>query len=107
MEISIQAEDAGIFGKHGLFHDYLMRFEIRDLRKALIEIFQVLDISPTIFGAVFESTLNPETRRVGETQYASLENIHKVVDPLFLDGLKEELKEIDVHIPYDSDSCPV
>ena len=52
------------------------------------------DISPTIFGAVFESTLNPETRRSGGMHYTSIENIHKVIDPLFLDELKEEFKEI-------------
>ena len=52
------------------------------------------DISPTIFGAVFESTLNPETRRKGGMHYTSIENIHKVIDPLFLDGLKAELEEI-------------
>ena len=51
-------------------------------------------ISPTIFGAVFESTLNPETRRSGGMHYTSIENIHKVIDPLFLDALREELQEI-------------
>jgi hypothetical protein len=51
-------------------------------------------ISPTIFGAVFESTLNPETRRSGGMHYTSIENIHKVIDPLFLDELKEELGKI-------------
>ncbi len=51
-------------------------------------------ISPTIFGAVFESTLNPETRRSGGMHYTSIENIHKVIDPLFLDGLRTELEEI-------------
>lgn len=51
-------------------------------------------ISPTIFGAVFESTLNPETRRSGGMHYTSIENIHKVIDPLFLDDLKKELEEI-------------
>ena len=45
------------------------------------------DISPTIFGALFESTLNPETRRAGGMVYTSVENIHKVIDPLFLDDL--------------------
>ena len=45
------------------------------------------DISPTIFGALFESTLNPETRRAGGMVYTSVENIHKVLDPLFLDDL--------------------
>lgn len=145
----LYAEDAGIFGKHGMFHDYLKRFDTRDMRKALIELFQVLDqkpenrddyldddlaafpyvngglfadenieiprfteeiaqlllsnasedfdwsgISPTIFGAVFESTLNPETRRSGGMHYTSIENIHKVIDPLFLDALKAELEDI-------------
>lgn len=52
------------------------------------------DISPTIFGAVFESTLNPETRRSGGMHYTSVENIHKVIDPLFLNNLRAELSEI-------------
>ncbi len=51
-------------------------------------------ISPTIFGAVFESTLNPVTRRAGGMHYTSLENIHKVIDPLFLDELRNELQTI-------------
>ena len=51
-------------------------------------------ISPTIFGAVFESTLNPATRRAGGMHYTSIENIHKVIDPLFLDKLKKELADI-------------
>ena len=145
----LYAEDAGIFGKRSMFHDYLTRFEARDLRRALIDLFKVLDtkvenrdpymmeelsqfpyvngglfaneeieipilnetvkelllskasenfdwsdISPTIFGAVFESTLNPETRRSGGMHYTSIKNIHKVIDPLFFKELKEELEEI-------------
>lgn len=53
------------------------------------------DISPTIFGAAFESTLNPETRRSGGMHYTSIENIHKVIDPLFLNNLREELEAIE------------
>ena len=148
----LYAEDAGIFGHHGMFHDYLKGFDTRGLRKGLVDLFRVLDtklqdrdpylkddnpelaafpyvngglfsdenieippftdeirdlllekasenfnwseISPTIFGAVFESTLNPETRRSGGMHYTSIENIHKVIDPLFLDELKGELDEI-------------
>ena len=146
----LYAEDAHIFGENGhMFHDYMDQFETKDMRKALIELFKILDtpedkrdpydtsdlskfpyvngglfadenieipnftdeirnillakasegfdwsmISPTIFGAVFESTLNPETRRSGGMHYTSIENIHKVIDPLFLDDLKTELKEI-------------
>lgn len=144
----LYAEDAEIFGGHGKFHDYMQRHQT-DARRALIDLFQVLDtkpedrdpymdddlasfpyvngglfadehvviprldeaivdlilqrasadfdwssISPTIFGAVFESTLNPETRRSGGMHYTSIENIHKVIDPLFLDDLKAELAEI-------------
>lgn len=152
MVFCLYAEDAGIFGQHGMFHNYLEEFDARKMRKAMIELFQILDtkpedrdpylkddnpqlavfpyvngglfanedieippftdeirnlllekasadfdwseISPTIFGAVFESTLNPETRRSGGMHYTSIENIHKVIDPLFLDDLKNELKEI-------------
>lgn len=148
----LYAEDAGIFGRKNMFHDYLEQFKSRELRRVLIRLFRVLDtkekdrdpyladddpklaefpyvnggmfssedieippftdelrdlllrkasdefdwsnISPTIFGAVFESTLNPETRRQGGMHYTSVENIHKVIDPLFLNDLKDELNEI-------------
>ena len=63
------------------------------LRKAS-ENFNWSEISPTIFGAVFESTLNPETRRSGGMHYTSIENIHKVIDPLFLNELKDEFESI-------------
>lgn len=144
----LYAEDAGIFGSHMMFHDYLKNVPVNGFRKALIELFRILDtkvenrdkylaeenprlaafpyvngglfadetieipmfteeiktillnkasadfdwsdISPTIFGAVFENTLNPETRRSGGMHYTSIENIHKVIDPLFIDELKEE-----------------
>ncbi len=59
------------------------------------EDFDWLEISPTIFGAVFESTLNPETRRSGGMHYTSIENIHKVIDPLFYDALTAELDDIE------------
>jgi len=58
------------------------------------EDFNWSEISPTIFGAVFESTLNPETRRSGGMHYTSIENIHKVIDPLFYNALATELDEI-------------
>ena len=144
----LYAEDADVFGGHGKFHDYLQRHQ-NDARRALMDLFQVLDtkpeardpymdddlaafpyvngglfadesiviprldetivdlilrrasadfdwsaISPTIFGAVFESTLNPETRRSGGMHYTSIENIHKVIDPLLLDDLRGELADI-------------
>lgn len=63
------------------------------LKEASLE-FDWSGISPTIFGAAFESTLNPDTRREGGMHYTSIENIHKVIDPLFLDDLKAELAQI-------------
>lgn len=145
----LYAESAGIFGRHQMFHDYLKKFPVSEIRSKLIALFKILDtkvddrdpyldedllafpyvngglfadenieiprfteeivnlllhnasedfdwsdISPTIFGAVFESTLNPETRRSGGMHYTSIENIHKVIDPLFLDDLKAEFKNI-------------
>lgn len=69
--------------------------EIRDLiLQRASDDFDWSQISPTIFGAVFESTLNPETRRAGGMHYTSIENIHKVIDLLFLDDLKAEFAEI-------------
>lgn len=69
--------------------------EVRNLllRNASMD-FDWSAISPTIFGAVFESTLNPETRRSGGMHYTSIENIHKVIDPLFLNDLRRELDTI-------------
>lgn len=145
----LYAEDAGIFGKRGMFHDYLANYNPHQMRKALIELFRILntepsnrdrfleeelaqfpyvngglfagdnvevppfteemvdlllnkasadfdwsEISPTIFGALFESTLNGQTRRAGGMHYTSIENIHKVIDPLFLSDLENNLSEI-------------
>jgi len=71
--------------------------EIPNFTKEIVDVivnfcapFDWSEISPTIFGAVFESTLNPETRRKGGMHYTSIENIHKVIDPLFLDDLRSE-----------------
>ena len=84
----------------GLFADE--NIEIPNMTQDIVDLllhnasedFDWSQISPTIFGAVFESTLNPETRRSGGMHYTSIENIHKVIDPLFLDELREELAEI-------------
>lgn len=90
----------------GLFHDE--HVEIPFITKDILHIiceemsagFNWAKISPTIFGAVFESTLNPETRRKGGMHYTSIENIHKVIDPLFLEDLDKELHAI-IDIPSD------
>lgn len=68
----------------------------QEIKDTIIEsaMFDWRMISPTIFGAVFESTLNPETRRSGGMHYTSIENIHKIIDPLFLDELHAEYEEI-------------
>ena len=84
----------------GLFEDTTIEIpqfteEIRELLldKASSD-FDWNQISPTIFGALFESTLNPVTRRSGGMHYTSIENIHKVIDPLFLNDLTAELERI-------------
>ena len=84
--------NGGLFGDESIIIPKITR----ELKETLAEAakFDWSKISPTIFGAVFESTLNPETRRAGGMHYTSIENIHKVIDPLFLDDLKAELKEI-------------
>ena len=80
----------------GLFAE--LEIEIPRFNEEIVDIlvnkassgFDWSEISPTIFGAVFESTLNPETRRKGGMHYTSIENIHRVIDPLFLGDLKTE-----------------
>lgn len=84
----------------GLFHDRNIEVPMftDEIKEVLVEHasddFDWSTISPTIFGAVFESTLNPETRRGNGMHYTSIENIHKVIDPLFLDELKEEYQKV-------------
>lgn len=82
----------------GLFADHnIIIPQIDEKTQALLtetSDFNWSEISPTIFGAVFESTLNQETRRKGGMHYTSIENIHKVIDPLFLDDIKEEYRTI-------------
>lgn len=85
--------------KGGIFTDDIEIPQFTDeiiemlLNKASLEV-DWSEISPTVFGAVFESTLNPQTRHSGGMHYTSVENIHKVIDPLFLDDLKNELDTI-------------
>ena len=83
----------------GLFRDE--QIEIPNFTEEIVDVivnhcapFDWKDISPTIFGAVFESTLNPETRRKGGMHYTSIANIHKVIDPLFMDDLHAEFEAI-------------
>ena len=95
-------DELGVFPyvKGGLFEDE--NIEIPNFTQEIVDLilegasenFDWSDISPTIFGAVFESTLNPETRRSGGMHYTSIENIHKVIDPLFLNELRDELDSI-------------
>ena len=83
----------------GLFKDE--NIEIPNFTQEIVDViandcapFNWREISPTIFGAVFESTLNPETRRKGGMHYTSIQNIHKVIDPLFMDALNAEFESI-------------
>lgn len=75
-----------------------------EIRELLIRSsnFDWCDISPTIFGALFESTLNPATRRAGGMVYTSVENIHKVIDPLFLNDFTRRVDECLAMVPSSS-----
>lgn len=86
--------NGGLFADEDMFIP-MMDESIRDLieKKASAD-FNWKDISPTIFGGLFESTLNPDTRRHGGMHYTSIENIHKVIDPLFLNDLRGEFETI-------------
>ena len=54
----LYAEDAGIFGRHGMFHDYLEEFDAKHMRKAVIELFQVLDTKPKDRDLYLEESLS-------------------------------------------------
>ena len=86
--------NGGLFAEQGIEVPRFNETIANLLLKHASDDFDLSEISPTIFGGVFESTLNPETRRSGGMHYTSIENIHKVIDPLFLDDLKAELNEI-------------
>ena len=82
----------------GLFHDDVKFPQLDDKAKRIIlhdmAGFDWSPINPTIFGAIFEATLNDETRKQEGIHYTSSANIHKLIDPLFLDGLTETLSTI-------------
>lgn len=83
--------NGGLFGDGGIV---VLQLTDQIRLELLLEASQGFDwshISPTIFGAAFESALNPATRRAGGMHYTSIENIHKVIDSLFLDDLRAEL----------------
>ena len=86
--------NGGLFSDENIIIPRLTEKIVSLILREASENFDWSDISPTIFGAVFESTLNPETRRSGGMHYTSIENIHKVIDPLFLNDLRAELAEI-------------
>lgn len=145
----LYAEDAGLLHERNAFYNYLEGFQVAHMRRALIDLFNVLKtpedtrdpymspelsafpyvngglfaadiiipqfteetrfillqeasadfdwsgISPTIFGALFESTINEETRKTGGMHYTSIQNIHRLTGPLFYDELKDELTAIE------------
>ncbi len=86
--------NGGLFEKEDIEIPHFTEEIVTLLLQNASEDFDWSQISPTIFGAVFESTLNPETRRSGGMHYTSIENIHKVIDPLFLEELYKEFDEI-------------
>ena len=86
--------NGGLFADENIIIPKFTEEIIELLLQKCSEDFNWAEISPTIFGAVFESTLNPETRRSGGMHYTSIENIHKVIDPLFYSALCQELEEI-------------
>ena len=52
------------------------------------------NISPAIFGSMFQSVMNPEERRNLGAHYTSEKNILKLIKPLFLDELTEEFEKV-------------
>ena len=87
--------NGGLFAENDIEIPQIDGEPLRIILEDMSEGFDWSGISPTIFGAVFESTLNPKTRHTGGMHYTSIENIHKVIDPLFMDGLNAEFDKAD------------
>ena len=68
----------------------------KTMRKRLLEAchFDWSNISPAIFGALFQSVMEPEERRAQGAHYTTEKNILKVIEPLFLEDLHEEFEKI-------------
>ena len=66
------------------------------MRAALIEAanFNWSEISPAIFGSLFQSVMNPKERRAQGAHYTTEKNILKVIEPLFLDDLRAEFERL-------------
>ena len=86
--------NGGLFADENIEIPQLDGEPLRIILQDMSEGFDWSGISPTIFGAVFESTLNPKTRHDGGMHYTEIKNIHRVIDPLFMDELNAELSEI-------------
>ena len=68
----------------------------KTMRKRLLEAchFDWSNISPAIFGALFQSVMEPTKRRAQGAHYTTEKNILKVIEPLFLDDLRAEFEKI-------------
>ncbi|PWG59684.1 DNA methyltransferase [Bifidobacterium catulorum] len=82
----------------GLFAESirLPRFtdETREQLIAAARGFDWSSVSPVVFGSLMEETLSHDQRRQGGMHYTTVRNIHRVIDPLFLDRLNEELDDL-------------
>ena len=87
--------NGGLFKANDIELPQLEGEPLRIILEDMSEGFNWSGLSPAIFGALCESTLNPETRKSDGMHYTSLENIHKVIDTLFLDELHKEFNTCD------------
>ncbi len=67
-----------------------------EMRRRLLDVcnFDWSGVSPAIFGALFQSVMDPEERRAQGAHYTTEKNILKVIEPLFLDELRNEFKRL-------------
>ena len=67
-----------------------------EMRRSLIDacLFDWTAISPAIFGALFQSVMEPAERRAQGAHYTTEQNIRKVIEPLFLDDLRAEFERL-------------
>ena len=83
--------NGGLFSKHIQIPKMGAR-----ARKIIIECGELdwKDINPDIFGSMIQAVVNPEERATQGMHYTSVPNIMKVINPLFLDELREEYHKL-------------
>lgn len=104
MDVRVRSKEVNEIIRHfpyvngGLFSDHISIPKMgAKARRIIIECGELdwENINPDIFGSMIQAVVNPEDRAENGMHYTSVPNIMKVIQPLFLDELKEEYAKLE------------